>query len=154
MTATMLVTMCVLFLLAVPVAISIGLAAIAGLGVYTSLPLVLVAQQAFASLDKFPLAAVPFFILAGNLMGEGGISSRLVDFAKSIVGGVQGGLACTCAIAHAQMRNGWPLFAKAARTRDYVALRELPPAPLVLGTDPLQNVLVLGIARHATGADD
>ncbi|POR52572.1 TRAP transporter large permease [Bosea psychrotolerans] len=96
MTATMLVTMCVLFLCSVPVAISVGLAAVAGLGLYTPLPLVLVAQQAFASLDKFPLAAVPFFILAGNLMGEGGISRRLVDFAKSLVGGVQGGLACTC----------------------------------------------------------
>lgn len=96
MTATMLVTMCVLFLLSVPVAVAVGLAAVAGLGLYTPLPLVLVAQQAFASLDKFPLAAVPFFILAGNLMGEGGISRRLVDFAKSLVGGVQGGLACTC----------------------------------------------------------
>lgn len=96
MTATMLVTMCTLFLLSVPVAIAVGLAAVAGLGLFTSLPLVLVAQQAFAALDKFPLAAVPFFILAGNLMGEGGISRRLVDFAKSLVGGVQGGLACTC----------------------------------------------------------
>ncbi|WP_439495404.1 TRAP transporter large permease [Bosea sp. (in: a-proteobacteria)] len=96
MTATMLVTMCTLFMLSVPVAIAVGLAAVAGLGLFTSLPLVLVAQQAFAALDKFPLAAVPFFILAGNLMGEGGISRRLVDFAKSLVGGVQGGLACTC----------------------------------------------------------
>ncbi len=96
MTATMLVTMCVLLLLSVPVAVSVGLAALAGLSLYTPLPLVLVAQQAFAAIDKFPLAAVPFFILAGNLMGEGGISNRLVDFAKSIVGGVQGGLACTC----------------------------------------------------------
>ncbi len=98
MTATMLVTMCVLFLLSVPVAVAVGLAAIAGLGLHTPLPLVLVAQQAFASLDKFPLAAVPFFILAGNLMGEGGISRRLVDFAKSLVGGVQGGLAATCVL--------------------------------------------------------
>lgn len=96
MTATMLVTMCALFLLSVPVAVAVGLAAVTGLGLHTSLPLVLVAQQAFAALDKFPLAAVPFFILAGNLMGEGGISRRLVDFAKSLVGGVQGGLACTC----------------------------------------------------------
>lgn len=96
MTATMLVTMCVLFLCSVPVAIAVGLASVAGMSLYTPLPLVLVAQQAFASLDKFPLAAVPFFILAGNLMGEGGISRRLVDFAKSLVGGVQGGLACTC----------------------------------------------------------
>lgn len=96
MTATMLVTMCVLLMLAIPVAVAVGLAAIAGMTLFTPLPLVLVAQQAFAALDKFPLAAVPFFILAGNLMGEGGISARLVDFAKSIVGGVQGGLACTC----------------------------------------------------------
>ncbi len=92
----MLVTMCVLLMLAIPVAVAVGLAAIAGMTLFTPLPLVLVAQQAFAALDKFPLAAVPFFILAGNLMGEGGISARLVDFAKSIVGGVQGGLACTC----------------------------------------------------------
>jgi C4-dicarboxylate transporter, DctM subunit len=96
MTPVMLITMCVLFLLAVPVAVAVGLASIAGLKLFTSLPMVLVAQQAFVSLDKFPLAAVPFFILAGNLMGEGGISARLVDFAKSLVGGVQGGLACTC----------------------------------------------------------
>ena len=39
---------------------------------------------------------MPFFILAGNLMGAGGISTRLVDFAEAVVGGVQGGLACTC----------------------------------------------------------
>lgn len=96
MTAIMLVTMCTLFLLSVPVAVAVGLAAVAGMTLFTPLPLVLVAQQAFSSLDKFPLAAVPFFILAGNLMGEGGISRRLVDFAKSLVGGVQGGLACTC----------------------------------------------------------
>lgn len=96
MAATMLVTMCVLLMLAIPVAVSVGLAAIAGMSIFTPLPLVLVAQQAFAALDKFPLAAVPFFILAGNLMGDGGISARLVDFAKSLVGGVRGGLACTC----------------------------------------------------------
>ena len=74
MAATMLITMCVLLVIAVPVAVSVALAAIAGMTFFTPLPLVLVAQQAFASLDKFPLAAVPFFILAGNLMGEGGIS--------------------------------------------------------------------------------
>ena len=96
MTATMLITMCALLMLAVPVAVSVGLAAIAGMTIFTPLPLILIAQQAFAALDKFPLAAVPFFILAGNLMGEGGISARLVDFAKCLVGGVQGGLACTC----------------------------------------------------------
>jgi C4-dicarboxylate transporter DctM subunit len=96
MAATMLISMCVLLMLSIPVAVSIGLASILGMAIFTPFPLTLVAQQAFAALDKFPLAAVPFFILAGNIMGAGGISARLVEFAKSIVGGVQGGLACTC----------------------------------------------------------
>ena len=60
--------------------------------------LLIVGQQMFTSLDKYPLAAIPFFILAGNLMESGGISARLVEFAKSIVGGVQGGLAATCVL--------------------------------------------------------
>src|SRR5690625_5505102 len=42
--------------------------------------------------------AVPFFILAGNLMESGGISDRMVEFAKSVIGGIQGGLACTCVL--------------------------------------------------------
>lgn len=96
MAATMLISMCVLLMLSIPVAIAVALASVAGMTAFTPFPLVLVAQQAFVALDKFPLAAVPFFILAGNLMGAGGISTRLVDFAKAVVGGVQGGLACTC----------------------------------------------------------
>ncbi len=55
-------------------------------------------KEMFSSINKFPLAAIPFFILAGNLMETGGISRRLVDFAKSLVGGVQGGLPMTCVL--------------------------------------------------------
>jgi C4-dicarboxylate transporter, DctM subunit len=55
-------------------------------------------KEMFNSINKFPLAAIPFFILAGNLMETGGISRRLVEFAKSIVGGVQGGLPMTCVL--------------------------------------------------------
>ncbi|WP_158046387.1 TRAP transporter large permease [Skermanella pratensis] len=98
MSTTILVTMLVLFALSVPIAISIGIASVVGIAGFTNLPLLLVAQQLFVSLDRYPLAAIPFFILAGNLMEVGGISTRLVDFAKSIVGGVQGGLACTCVL--------------------------------------------------------
>ncbi len=57
-----------------------------------------IAQQLYAALDKYPLVAVPFFILAGNLMESSGMSSRMVEFAKSLVGGVQGGLACSCVL--------------------------------------------------------
>jgi len=98
MTGTMLAVMLVLFAASVPVAVAIGIAAIVGIQGYTNFPLIVAAQQLFVALDKFPLAAIPFFILAGNLMDVGGISRRLVDFAKSIVGGIQGGLPATCVV--------------------------------------------------------
>jgi len=88
----------VLFTFGVPIAISIVLASIIGIEFFTRLPLLLVPQQMFIGIDKFPLMAIPFFILAGNLMAAGGISQRLVDLAKSIVGRVQGGLAMSCVL--------------------------------------------------------
>jgi C4-dicarboxylate transporter, DctM subunit len=98
MSGMMLTVMLVLFAASIPVAIAIGLAAIIGIAGYTSFPLIVSAQQLFVALDRFPLAAIPFFILAGNLMEVGGISRRLVEFARSIVGGVQGGLPATCIV--------------------------------------------------------
>ena len=95
MTTAMLIIMCLGFALSISVAVSIGLAAL--FGVYISnVSLLLAVKEIYGSINKFPLAAIPFFILAGNLMETGGISRRLVEFAKSIVGGVQGGLSATC----------------------------------------------------------
>lgn len=90
--------MLVLFALSVPVAVSIGIAGATGVAMSEHLSPLVIAQQLFVALDKYPLAAVPFFILAGNLMEAGGISERLVNFAKSMIGGIQGGLACTCVL--------------------------------------------------------
>ncbi len=90
MTAAMLTTMLVCFALTVSVAVSIGLASILGIQVGNANMLISV-KEMFNSINKFPLAAIPFFILAGNIMETGGISRRLVEFAKSLVGGVQGG---------------------------------------------------------------
>ncbi len=98
MSGVMLTVMLALFAASIPVAVAIGLAAIVGIHGYTNFPLIVAAQQLFVALDKFPLAAIPFFILAGNLMDIGGISRRLVEFAKSIVGGIQGGLPATCIV--------------------------------------------------------
>ncbi len=97
MSVTMLITMLLCFVLTISVAVSIGLAAILGIHIGNVNMLVAV-KEMFNSLNKFPLAAIPFFILAGNLMETGGISRRLVEFAKSIVGGVQGGLPMTCVL--------------------------------------------------------
>ena len=98
MSGMMLTVMLVLFAASIPVAVAIGLAAVVGITGFTNFPLIVAAQQLFIGLDRFPLAAIPFFILAGNLMDVGGISRRLVEFAKSIVGGIQGGLPATCVL--------------------------------------------------------
>ncbi len=93
----MLVTMVLCFALTISVAVSIGLASVLGIQVNNANMLISV-KEMFNAINKFPLAAIPFFILAGNLMETGGISRRLVEFAKSLVGGVQGGLPMTCVL--------------------------------------------------------
>lgn len=97
MTAVMISTMVLCFALTVSVAVSIGLASIFGIQAANANMLISV-KEMFSAINKFPLAAIPFFILAGNLMETGGISRRLVEFAKSIVGGIQGGLPMTCVL--------------------------------------------------------
>lgn len=97
MSSAMIITMVLCFAFSISVAVSIGLAAMLGLQ-WQGVNLFELPRQAFLAIDKFPLVAIPFFILAGNLMETGGISRRLVDFAKSIVGGVQGGLPMTCVL--------------------------------------------------------
>src|SRR5213592_3140624 len=97
MPGTMLLTMMVAFALSISVAVAIGLASLVGAW-QANLNLLAIVKEMFGAINRFPLAAIPFFILAGNLMESGGISARLVDFAKSIVGGIQGGLAATCVL--------------------------------------------------------
>ncbi|MDN3556194.1 TRAP transporter large permease [Halomonas maura] len=98
MNAAIGLSLIILFSLGVPIAVSIVLASIIGIEFFSRLPLLLVPQQMFVGIDNFPLMAIPFFILAGNLMAAGGISRRLVDLAKALVGGLQGGLAMTCVL--------------------------------------------------------
>lgn len=97
MSFAMLFTMLLCFALTVSVAVSIGLSAVVGIQMADAHMLISV-KEMFNSINKFPLAAIPFFILAGNLMETGGISKRLIEFSKSIVGGIQGGLPMTCVL--------------------------------------------------------
>jgi C4-dicarboxylate transporter, DctM subunit len=97
-TTAMFITMLVCFAFSISIAVSIGFASVLGITFGSNSPLIILPKELFTAIDKFPLAAIPFFILAGNLMEVGGISRRLVDFAKSIVGGLQGGLAMTCVL--------------------------------------------------------
>jgi tripartite ATP-independent transporter DctM subunit len=97
MSIAMLVTMCLGFALSLSVAVSIGLASLLGTWL-SGVNMLLSVKEIYSAINRFPLAAIPFFILAGNLMETGGISRRLVEFAKSLVGGVQGGLSATCVL--------------------------------------------------------
>ena len=98
MPLTLLITMLVCFAFSISIAVAIGGSAVLGIAIFDHSQLILAPKEMFSAIDKFPLAAIPFFILAGHLMETGGISRRLVGFAKSLVGGVQGGLPMTCVL--------------------------------------------------------
>lgn len=78
--------------LGLPVAFGIAIASLAAI-LYLGYPMALFGQRLFTSVDSFPLMAVPLFMLAGALMGHGGITSRIISFALSIFGNVRGSLA-------------------------------------------------------------
>jgi len=80
-----------LLLIGVPIALALGAATAATL-FYIDMPTSVVAQRIFTALDSSGIMAIPFFVLAGNLMTRGGISRRIVDLANAVVGGVRGGL--------------------------------------------------------------
>jgi tripartite ATP-independent transporter DctM subunit len=81
----------VLMLIGVPVAYSMGLSALIG-ALWIDLPLDAVMIQLASGVNKFSLLAIPFFVLAGAIMSEGGISRRLIAFAGVLVGFIRGGL--------------------------------------------------------------
>jgi TRAP-type mannitol/chloroaromatic compound transport system permease large subunit len=84
-------SLAVLLLLGVPVFVAIGGAASLYV-VANGIPPLIVVQQMVSGIDSFPLLAVPFFILAGNLMNAAAITDRLFAFARCLVGHLRGGL--------------------------------------------------------------
>ncbi|MBQ6360584.1 MAG: TRAP transporter large permease [Lachnospiraceae bacterium] len=90
----------ILLILAVPIGYSIGIATLIALvfGGDGSIPLLMIAQKAITGCDSFPLMAVPFFMLAGNLMSGGGIAKRILDFFDTFMGFITGGLSMVTTI--------------------------------------------------------
>ncbi|MBQ4794718.1 TRAP transporter large permease subunit [Pectobacterium versatile] len=91
-------TLAVLLAVGVPVAYAVGLSAIVG-AFWIDLPLEAVMIQITNGVNKFSLLAIPFFILAGAIMAEGGIAHRLVSFAYIFVGFIRGGLSLVNIVA-------------------------------------------------------
>lgn len=80
-----------LLIIGVPIALALGVATAITL-FYIDMPVTVVGQRIFTAIDSSGIMAIPFFVLAGNLMTKGGISRRIVDLANAVVGGVRGGL--------------------------------------------------------------
>jgi C4-dicarboxylate transporter DctM subunit len=92
MVTALLLAFAILVVLSVPVAFALGAAGLIGLIIKGDVPLVLIPSRIFGGMDSFILLAIPFFILAGDLMDTGGISRRLVNLARVLVGHIRGGL--------------------------------------------------------------
>lgn len=98
MTAILFGTFLVLLVIGVPIAFAIAVAGVAVL-LAGDVNLLIVVQRMFASTDSFPLVAVPFFILAGDLLARGAMSQTLVSFAESLLGRIRGGLSAVAVAA-------------------------------------------------------
>ncbi len=104
LTCGLIMLVSILFLLLIGVPISISLGCGAALAMMVVLPadkaLLMAAQKTFTGINSFTLLAIPFFILAGIIMNNGGIARRLVNLAKALVGRLPGALALTDVVAN------------------------------------------------------
>lgn len=89
----MFILFVVLLLVGCPIYVTIGVSSMAYIALKPALTLSMVVKTMAEGLNNFTLLSIPFFILAGNIMNESGMTSRLFRFARSIVGGFHGGLA-------------------------------------------------------------
>lgn len=101
MATFIVIALFVLLILGVPVPFALGLIGLAGLVLFDVTSLTQIAQSQFANLDSFVLLAIPFFILAGNIMVRGNLAPYLVDFVQALTRPVTGGTAVGAAIASA-----------------------------------------------------
>jgi C4-dicarboxylate transporter DctM subunit len=93
----------IMLVIGVPIAHALGASTL--LVLYAQdIPGVFMPQTAYNATDQFPLMAVPFFVLAGYLMEFGGVSARLIDFARTLIGHVSGGFACVTILARRPLR--------------------------------------------------
>ncbi|MEZ5824326.1 MAG: TRAP transporter large permease [Geminicoccaceae bacterium] len=93
MLAILFLTFFILLLINTPIAFALGIASATALFFDNTLPLNSIVTRAFVGVDSFTLLAIPFFIIAGELMNACGITERIVNFSRSLVGHIRGGLA-------------------------------------------------------------
>jgi tripartite ATP-independent transporter DctM subunit len=95
----LIVTMALLIALHMPIAFAVGLACVVYVLLRQDVPLIVVPHRVIGGMDSFLLLALPLFVLAGDLMNTGGITERLVGFARVLVGHIRGGLGMTTVVS-------------------------------------------------------
>lgn len=93
------IALLMLIFLGAPVLSAIGIVALIGIFIVPELGMAIFPQKMFAMLDSFSLLAMPYFILAGELMSRGGMSKKMVEFADTVVGHLRGGLGHASVVA-------------------------------------------------------
>ena len=95
----LIVTMVVLIAVNTPIAFAVGIACVVYVLLRGDIPMIVVPHRAIGGMDSFLLLAMPLFVLAGDLMNTGGITERLVGFARALVGHIRGGLGMTTVVS-------------------------------------------------------
>ena len=116
-----------LMLIGVPVAVSLGASTVITMLLFTDLDVATIPQLIFDGINKFALMAIPMFILAGNLLSKGGSARRIIDFAKSMVGHLPGGLpmsAIFACVIFAAVSGSSPATVVAIGSIMFVAIKE------------------------------
>lgn len=99
MLLVLIISFFIFLILGFPVAFVMGASVFIALLYQQDIPIMLINQRFFTTLDSFPIMAIPFYVFAGELMGRGGISSRLIQLASALVGHIKGGLCHAMVVA-------------------------------------------------------
>lgn len=100
MILTVIITLIVFLALGVPVAFALGLSGLTAIILEGDIPLYMVVHQMVRGINSFPLMACPMFILAGTIMGSAKLSDRIIDFCRTVVSWMRGGLGCVAVLAN------------------------------------------------------
>jgi len=138
MIATLFILLFALMLVGVPVAVSLGASTLVTALMFTNFDLMGVPSRVFDGLDQYTLMAIPMFILAGGFLSKGSASTRIIEFAKSVVGHLPGGLpiaAIFASVIFAAVSGSSPATVVAIGSVMYGAIKEAGyPTKYAIGT--------------------
>jgi tripartite ATP-independent transporter DctM subunit len=166
MSLTLLAIFMGLMVAGVPLAVGLGVASVASLVVFTDVPVSLIIQSMYSSMNSFIMVAVPLFILTGILMDEGGVAEKIFNFANALVGWSHGGLGNVTILSSvifagmsgssvadvasvgrisisAMSKNGYPLgYASALAVITSILATIIPPSILMVIAGSVANISI------------